>query len=158
MFRKLARSRQALEPAECVEILKREKRGVLSVIGDGGYPYGVPLNHYYNEDDGKLYFHSGKTGHKIDALKACRKASFCVIDDGVRDGDGWALTFKSVVVFGTVEFVDDREKIYDISARLSRKFTDDEAYIAHELEHSGPATLMFALTPENVTGKTVKES
>ncbi|MBO7677619.1 MAG: pyridoxamine 5'-phosphate oxidase family protein, partial [Erysipelotrichaceae bacterium] len=54
-FRKLLRSRQQLSEEECFEILKQQKRGVLSVNGDDGYPYGMPMNHYY--EDGYLYFH-----------------------------------------------------------------------------------------------------
>ena len=61
MFREMVRKKQQLPETECIEILKREKRGVLSLLGDDDYPYGIPLNHYYNETDGKLYFHSGKT-------------------------------------------------------------------------------------------------
>ncbi len=158
MFRKMIRAKQQLAPEECIEILKTAKRGVLSVLGDGGYPYGMPLNHYYNEADGKLYFHSGKLGHKLDALRANSKASFCVLDEGRREAGDWALRFRSVIVFGRVEFIEDRDTVYEISAKLSRKFTDDEAYIADELRRSGPATCMFALVPEQITGKRVKES
>ena len=158
MFRNMIRAKQQLAPEECMEILKTEKRGVLSVLGDEGYPYGMPLNHYYNEADGKLYFHSGKQGHKLDALRANGKASFCVLDEGRRDAGDWALRFRSVIVFGRVEFVEDRGTVYEISAKLSRKFTDDEAYIADELRRSGPATCMFALVPEHITGKRIREA
>ena len=48
---------------------KKEPRGVLSVLGDDDYLYGMPLNHYYCEEDGKIYFHGGKSGHKIDSKK-----------------------------------------------------------------------------------------
>ena len=74
MFREMTRIRQQLAESECIEILKNEKRGVLSVLGDDGYPYGMPMNHYYCEEDGKLYFHGGKKGHKIDAIRRCCKA------------------------------------------------------------------------------------
>ena len=76
MFREVARKKQALTKEECVSILKNTRRGVLSVLGDDGYPYGLPINHWYDEKDGKIYFHSGKAGHKIDALKKCGKAFF----------------------------------------------------------------------------------
>ena len=158
MFREMLRKKQQLTQEECVRILREELRGVLSVLGDDDYPYGMPLNHYYCEQDGKLYFHSGKRGHKIDALKRYDKASFCVYDKGFRKDGEWALNIKSVIVFGRIEFITDREIIYRISAELSRKFTDDEAYIAHEIEHSGPGTAMFALIPEHMTGKIVNES
>ena len=158
MFREMLRKKQQLSQEECVRILREELRGVLSVLGDDDYPYGMPLNHYYCEQDGKLYFHSGKRGHKIDALKRHDKASFCVYDKGFRKDGEWALNIKSVIVFGRIEFITDRETIYRVSAELSRKFTDDEAYISHEIEHSGPGTAMFALIPEHMTGKIVNES
>jgi uncharacterized protein len=68
MFRKMRRSKQELTKEECIEILKKEPRGVLSVQGEEGYPYGMPMTHWYNEKDGKIYFHGAKSGHKIDAI------------------------------------------------------------------------------------------
>ena len=158
MFREMLRAKQQLSQEECLGILKNEKRGVLSVLGDDGYPYGMPINHYYCEEDGKLYFHTGKKGHKIDAMRRNDKASFCVYDEGFRRDGEWALNIKSVIVFGRIAFVEDTETIYRLSAELSRKFTDDELYIRQEIERSGPRTLMFSLTPEHMTGKLVNES
>ena len=158
MFRKLARIKQQLDDAECIRILTEEKRGVLSVLGDDGYPYGMPLNHYYDPADGRLYFHSGMTGHKIDAIRRCGKASFCVYDQGFRREGEWALNIKSVIVFGRVEIIEDKETIYDMARKLSHKFTRDDAYIEKEITHSGPRTLLFRLVPEHMTGKLVNES
>ena len=64
-FRELVRIKKQIPKEECIRILKAELRGVLSLIGDGGYPYGMSLNHYYNEADGKLYFHSGKRDQRV---------------------------------------------------------------------------------------------
>ena len=158
MFREMLRVKQQLPREECVRLLKEEKRGVLSVLGDDGYPYGMPLNHYYCEEDGKLYFHGGKLGHKIDALRQNNKASFCVYDQGVRQEGEWFLRIRSVIVFGTVDFITDPEKIADISRRLSHKFTQDEQYIENEIRRVGPGTLLLALTPAHMTGKLVKEA
>ena len=158
MFRELVRKKQEISQEECIEILKNEKRGVLSVHGDDGYPYGMPLNHYYCEEDGRLYFHSGMMGHKVDSLRQNNKVSYCVYDEGYRKEGEWALNIRSVILFGRIEFIEDREKIYEISRKLSYKFTDDTAYIEHEIECSGPRTLMFALTIEHMTGKLVNES
>ena len=158
MFREMLRIKQQLTREACIDILKQEPRGVLSVLGDDGYPYGMPLNHYYCEADGKLYFHGGKNGHKIDAIRRHDKASFCVYDQGVRQEGEWFLRIRSVVVFGRIEFVEDREKACEIARLLSYKFTKDEAYIDSEIRHAGPRTLFFALTPEHITGKLVKES
>lgn len=157
MFREMNRPRQRLSESECVEVLAREKRGVLSVNGDDGYPYGVPMNHLYDGETGRLYFHSGRHGHKIDALRRCDKASFCVFDQGfVKPGD-WALNIKCVIVFGRLKIVEDHERALDISRRLSYKFTSDERYIEAEIARSGPAVLVFELIPEHMSGKLVNE-
>ena len=158
MFREMMRKKQQLPQEECIAILKKELRGVLSVLGDDDYPYGMPINHYYCEEDGKLYFHGGMKGHKIDAMKRHDKASFCVYDEGFRRDGEWALNIKSVIVFGHIEFTEDRETISRISSALSRKFTDDEDYISREIEQAGARTLLFALVPDHLTGKLVKEA
>ena len=158
MFREMLRWKQQLPEDECIEVLKQEPRGVLSVLGDDDYPYGMPLNHFYCEDDGKLYFHSGLKGHKIDAIRRNDKASFCVYDQGYRREGEWALNIRSVIVFGRIEIITETEKIYEISRRLSHKFTRDEGYIEEEIRKSGPRTFMFALVPEHMTGKLVNEA
>ena len=152
------RKKQPLPDAECIAILKSELRGVLSVNGDDGYPYGVPTNHYYCEDDGKIYFHSGKKGHKVDAIRRDDRASFCVYDSGFRREGEWALNIRSVIAFGRIEFVEEQEKINRISELLARKFTDDDEYIEKEIENHGASTLMFALVPEYMTGKMINEA
>lgn len=160
-FRPMRRAPQALSREETLEVLKSAKRGVLSVIGDGGYPYGMYMNPHYNEADGKIYFHGGKIGHKIDALRKDARASFTTIDEGVHDTGrepAWALTFKSVIVFGHVEFVDDFETMVNICRDLSRRFTSDEAYIEDEIRRFATATQVFALVPEYITGKSVHEA
>lgn len=158
MFREIMRKKQQISQEECIEILKTQPRGVLSVLGDEDYPYGMPMNHYYCEADGKIYFHGGKKGHKIEAMKRHDKASFCVYDEGFRKEGEWALNIRSVIVFGRIEFVEDQEKVIDISRQLSYKFTTDEQYIEEEIRHSGPKTLLFALVPEHMAGKLVRES
>ena len=158
MFRRMARIKQQIPDGECIRILKEQKRGVLSVLGDDGYPYGVPLNHWYNVEDGCIYFHGGMQGHKIDALKKCVKVSFCVLDDGDRKEGDWALTFKSVIVFGKVRFIEDHAEALDICRKLSLKFLQDTAEIEAMIQRSGARVLCFALVPEHMTGKQVHEA
>ena len=158
MFRELVRIKNKLPQEECIELLQTQLRGILSVLGDEGYPYGMPMNHFYNEEDGCLYFHSGMAGHKVDAIRACDKASFCVYDEGFRKDGDWALTIRSVIVFGRIEIVADYDTMLELSRKLSYKFTDDTDYIEKELAQSGPRTLMFRLRPEHICGKRVHEA
>lgn len=87
MFRKMRRFKQQITEEECIQILKNTKRGILSLIGDDGYPYGIPLDHWYSEEDNAVYFHGAKEGHKIDAIKGPvikRVIRFIVKDIGMR--------------------------------------------------------------------------
>ena len=158
MFRKMVRSHLAISEQECIEVLKNEPRGVLSVLGDDDYPYGMPMNHWYCEEDGCLYFHSGMAGHKIDAMKRHDKVSYCVYDKGfVREGE-WALNIRSVIIFGRIRIVEDHDKAMEIVRKLSLKYTDDTDYIEREIVSAGKRTLVFALVPEHMSGKLVNES
>lgn len=158
MFRPMRRFKQQISEAECIRILNEQPRGVLSLIGDDGYPYGIPLDHWYCEEDGKLYFHGAREGHKIDAIASCDKVSYCVMDEGFRKEGEWALNINSVIIFGRISLVTDPEKAKKICAEITRKFTDDEEYLAHELEHAFPRVQCLELTPEHMTGKLVNES
>ena len=158
MFRELTRKQKALSSDECAELLKSEKRGVLSVVGDDGYPYGMPMNYWYG-DEGCIWFHCGKeTSHRLDALKRNDKVSFCVCEQGIPEEGSWALKVRSVIVFGRVEIIDDAEMISDICGKLSRQFTDDESYIQKEIAAFGDKTLLLKLRPEHICGKRVTES
>lgn len=158
VFREMMRKKQQLSQEECVALLKKELRGVLSVLGDDDYPYGMPIDHWYCEEDGRLYFHGGKMGHKIDAMKRHDKVSFCVYDEGFRREGEWALNIKSVIVFGRVRFVSDQQRAMEVTRRLSYKYTDDTAYIEREIVEYGKNTLCFELIPEYITGKITNEA
>ena len=158
MFRKMRRFKQQLPDEECIEILKTTKRGVLSLIGDDGYPYGVPMDHWYCEKDGKLYFHGAKEGHKIDAIKGCDKASYCVYDEGYRKEGEWALNIRSVITFGRICLVEDEDLAREICTELVWKFTDDKEYLEQELKNAFSRVQCLELIPEHMTGKLVNES
>lgn len=157
MFRQLARYKQKLTEEECEEVLSNALRGVLAVNGDDGYPYALPINFYYDSAARKIYFHSGKAGYKLDCLTRSDKASFTAMDEGVRHEGEWWLEIKSVIAFGRIERISDPEKTVEISRQLSHKFTQDDAYINREIEKYASATLLLALSIEDLCGKRVRE-
>ncbi|MBE6557818.1 MAG: pyridoxamine 5'-phosphate oxidase family protein [Ruminococcaceae bacterium] len=158
MFRELVRKKQEISQEACREILMKETRGILTVNGDGGYPYATPMNHYYCAEDGCIYFHCGRAGHRLDALRRSDKVCFCVCERGERKEGQWAYDVRSVVTFGRMEIIDDINLIIPITTALSRKFTDDEAYIEHEIKQFSRGTLLLKLIPEHMCGKLVNES
>ena len=158
MFREVARKKQVLTSEQIIKILKAEKRGVLSVLGENGYPYGLPINFWFNEENGYIYFHSGKKGHKTDAISSYNKVSFCVYDEGYRKDGEWSLNISSVIVFGRMYIVEEIEKTVEIFRKLSLKFTSDTEYIDSEIKKFAKDTICYELRPEHITGKIVNES
>ena len=158
MFRRMVRQQQALSDSECFALLASEKRGVLSVQGDDGYPYGMPLDYWFDPGSCSIFFHSAKYGYKIDAIQRCSKVSFCVCDEGQRYPGEWPLHFKSVIVFGRIHPVEDQQVAMEICRRMSYKFTPDNEYIEEEIRRAGNETLVLELCIEYLTGKAVEES
>ena len=132
------------------------------------------MSHLYSEEDNKIYFHGAKEGHKIDAIKNCDKASFCVYDSGYRKEGEWALNINSVIVFGKIRLVTDPDLTRQICAKLVQKFTDDkeylekelanalltddQEYLEKELANALPRVQCLELEIEHMTGKLVNES
>ena len=113
MFRPMRRSKQALSAQETKALLSAEKRGILAVNGDEGYPFAIPVNYYYDDAQGKIFIHGGKAGHKVDALKRDDKVCFTVYgNESFEEGD-WAPYLHSVVVFGRCKLVADAGQTED---------------------------------------------
>lgn len=156
MFRDLTRKKQKLSSVECKEILKQEVRGVLAVNGDDGYPYALPINFYFNEESNRIYFHSGKIGHKLDAIANSDKVSFCVYDKGYHKDGHWSLNIKSVIIFGRIRIVDDWSD--ELMVNFCKRFTGDMEYIYSEIEKFKSNTAILCLEIEHMTGKLVNEA
>lgn len=155
MFREMRRFRQQISQEECVRILEEEPRGVLSVFGEDGYPYGIPINFIY--DEGKIYFHCAKTGHKIDALKLNNKVSFCVMDKGFKKERKLGLNIRSVIIFGTVRFVTDRGETREKLTRLGMKYNPVDT-VKKEVARDIDIVQILELSIDHMTGKLVNES
>lgn len=155
MFREMRRHNQLLEKSVCEGILASAPRGVLAVLGDEGYPYAVPLNFVY--DHGKIYFHGAVTGHKIDAITACDKASFCVLDEGRRQDGDWWYHFNSVVAFGRIRRLTDKDAMMDALHKLADKYFPEDYDTEGDIARSFARVAVLELTVEHLTGKHVRE-
>ena len=154
-FRPMRRLKQALPEEECFRILGSAYRGFLSVNGDGGYPYSVPINFVF--EDGKLYFHCAKEGHKLDAIRACDKACFTVLDEPEKEPGDWWYHVKSVICFGRVNIIaDERERTYRLRSLAGKYFPADND-TESDILRNGPKAEILAFTIEHISGKAVRE-
>lgn len=155
MFRKMRRHKQQLPQEECIELLKKEPRGVLALFGDYDYPYALPLSHVYV--DGKIYFHGAMKGHKNDAVQKHEKVSYCVMDEGVLNDDGWSYTFKSVIIFGKIKTLTDPDEKIEKLTYLGDKFFPSHDETVSEINRLLERTEVFEITIDHMTGKIVEE-
>ena len=153
MFREMRRNRQQLTEAECIEILRKNTSGVLAVSGDSGYPYAVPLSYVY--DNCTLYFHCGKSGHKLDAINTNSKVSFCVIDQDLVVPHEYTTYFRSVIIFGLASVVNREDEIHSAIEKLAIKYypgdSKDNRDLAIQKEYN--ALCIVKIQIEHMTGK-----
>lgn len=157
MFRKVRKIKNELDEKTTKEVLKKAPRGVLALNGDDGYPYGLPLNYVYDEDNNVLYFHGTKTGYKIDCIEKSPKASFtALLEEGVSD-DGWSKNVSSVVAYGLLEEIEDSDFARDALVKLAQKYYPSEDLIEENIKANFKNTKMLAFHINYMTGKRVNE-
>lgn len=149
----MRRFRQALPQEACEAVLRRGTHGVLALTGDGGWPYAVPVSYVY--DGGRLYFHSAKAGHKIDAVRGDARASFCVVDEDRVVPERYTTYFRSVICFGTVRLLADEPSMRAALEALGRKYapggTDEGRDVA--IRRDWPGVEVLAMDIAHMTGK-----
>ena len=151
MFREIRRIKQKLSEEEAIEILKKGKTAVLAVLGDDDYPYTVPINYVYQ--NGKIYFHGAKQGHKLDAIKKHDKVSLCVIDKDELVKDELTTYFRSVIIFGKATVITDEKQTYHAAEIFGLKYNDDKEKVDKEIEREWKALTYVEITIEHISGK-----
>ena len=157
MFREMRRKRQLLSQEDIQKVLYQGTSGVLAVSGDAAYPYVVPLSYVY--DGEKIYFHSAKSGHKIDAVSQNPRASFCVIDQDQIVPEEYTTYFRSVIVFGTIRILHDEAEKREAIEKLAVKYAPDDTEENRKkaVERDWKPLCMLEMTPEHISGKEAVE-
>ena len=155
MFREMRRKKQALNAGEITQILKRNTSGVLSVNGDDGYPYGVPLSYVYL--DSKLYFHCAAAGHKLESILKSDKVSFCVIDQDQVVGEEYTTYFRSVVAFGRARILEGEDKLRPLVELCEKYYPGHLEQTRQKAEGALKNVCIVELAIEHITGKTAME-
>ena len=153
MFQVMRRSRQALSWQETEEILRRGTSGGLALAGAEGYPYAAPLSYVYTQ--GILYFHCAKVGHKLESIRRCEKASFCVVDRDEIKPEAYTTYYRSAIAFGRVRILESEEEKRRAIEQLSQKYhpMDTPAHRKAVIDREYAPLCMLAFTVEHMTGK-----
>ncbi len=157
MFRKIRKIKNEISVEEARVLLRSNTRAAFSVNGDDGYPYTVPVNFYYDEDDNKIYYHSAKKGHKIDSIKANDKICFTTWNDGYLEDGDWAFHVSSCVVFGRAKLIEDRKITEEKVRKFARKYYPSPEEAEEEIKRAIAGVQLVAIEIEHISGKRVYE-
>lgn len=157
MFRPMRRIKNQITIEDAKKLLEGERRGVLAVHGDDGYPFAIPVNYYYDIQAQKIYFHGAKSGHKVDALQKNDKVCFTVYGNERIEKEEWAPYLQSVVVFGRCHLIDDPEKTTEKVRKLATKYYPNKEEIEKEIEKAIRAVQLYEIEIEHMTGKQIQE-
>lgn len=106
---------------------------------------------------GSIVFHCARTGHKVDALRANPRVSFCVIDRDEVIPEEFATYYKSVIAFGTAHFVEDAEDKRRLLTALGAKYSPGlDTETQEEIDRFIKATCVVAIEIEHLSGKQAK--
>ena len=157
MFRPIRRSKRAIPDEEAQKLLLNEKRAVLAVNGDEGYPFAIPLNYIYDRERAKIYFHGAKAGHKVDSLKKNDRVCFTVYGNEQRKEGDWAPYLQSVVVFGRCRLVEDAQLTEKKVRELALKYYPSAQEVDAEMARDLKAVQLYEIEIEHMSGKQIHE-
>lgn len=148
--REMRRKDRQLSPKEEETILQDGKYGILSILCEDGYPYGLPLSYAY--ENGKLYFHhTAEPGLLNDSVSGEVRACFTVVGSTELLPEKFSTKYGSVIAFGKFKRSEDK---LGVLMRLVRKFSSDfeekgRRYAASSLDE----VTVYEFEIEQMTGK-----
>ncbi len=155
MTREMRRSKQALTETEIAAVMHAGSHGVLACAGDNGHPYAVPLNYVYW--NGKIYFHSAKKGHKLDAILKDPRVSFAVIAEDTILSEAYTSLFRSVIAFGRARIAEGDERLKGFTALVDKYCADRPAEERVQEVVNCNAAHIMVIDIEYITGKQARE-
>ena len=152
-FRAMRNGENAMNDETAMLLLKNEKRASLAVNGDNGYPYVIPINFYYDEGSGRIYFHGSKKGHKADSIRNNDKVCFTVSGSDEKLEGEWAPMVCSIVVFGRCKLMETNASSAEILRKLAQRYYPDMDEMENTLQRNISNAQIFEINIEHITGK-----
>jgi nitroimidazol reductase NimA-like FMN-containing flavoprotein (pyridoxamine 5'-phosphate oxidase superfamily) len=135
-------------------LLERMSVGRLAVTTEDG-PYIVAVNYLFFE--GSIYFHSGLSGRKMEALQADSRVCFQVDEVGPQvlwaQGCGISQVYKSVICFGKAEFVEGSLEKRGLLERMVQKYVPSSYPLPPMTDQNVKKTAVVRVVIEAMTGK-----
>lgn len=151
MFKNMRRSDRELSQEEALVILEKCSFGVLSVLGDNEYAYGVPLNYVFLNNN--VYIHCAKQGFKLDSIRKNPKVCFTVVGETETLADKFSTNYESAIVFGEAIEIIESEKIEALKSFIYKFSPDFKEEGMQYIEKAAYATTVIKIESQKITGK-----
>ena len=152
MVREIRLTDRIVNDEKAIEIITKGSYGVLSTIGENGYPYGVPLNYIYF--DNCICFHCAQEGHKLENIDFNNKVSFCVVTKSDVLSNEFDTDYESAIAFGKAIVVTDDSEKKDILLSVLNKYSADYLKAGNNyMKKYWDETKVIKMNIEHLTGK-----
>src|SRR6266702_2778495 len=148
---KVRRKDREIDLHEAMGILSNCEYGVLSTIGEGMQPYGMPLSFVFKNNC--IYFHCALLGQKLQNMESNNRVSFCVVGKTKVLPEKFATEYESAIAFGVASEIYGDER-YNAMIALLEKYSpenieDGKKYI----EQKDAAMKVYKIEISRITGK-----
>ncbi len=121
---------------ECERIITSKDVGVLVMCRERE-PYAVPMNFAFT--NGKLYFHCGLTGRKLDMLRSNPQVCFVVersVEKVPPERRMCHPDWESVIAYGAARVVEDPKELREAFIIFGRNYRPDFVFKESSLENT----------------------
>lgn len=157
MFREMRRKKRERSKETGWALLESERRGVLAMNGENGYPYAIPIDFYFDRGKNRIYFHGGPEGYKADALRADEHVCFTVYGNETIKKEAWAPYVQSTVIFGRCHVLPPCGETRRVLKRFAMKYFPEERIAEEEIASSGDRVQVYEIIIDHMTTKEIHE-
>ncbi|WP_264645802.1 pyridoxamine 5'-phosphate oxidase family protein [Candidatus Symbiopectobacterium sp. NZEC127] len=148
----MRRDEREITDPTIMDAILREERVMYIALANNDVPFLVPV--FYVWDGTALYFHSARSGSKIELIKRNNTLCFAISHYGGVVEDALACNFearhRTVIGMGKAQFINDNQEKIPILQRLMAGFTDRHcAFPDANLQ----ATLVIRIDIDSMKGK-----
>lgn len=122
-MREMRRKEKAMTEADVKALLVRAEYGFLSTVNEDNTPYTMPMSFAYIED--RIYLHCATEGHRLENISKNQNICFNAVDSVQLMAEKFSTKFKSVVVFGTAQVVENPEEKKKGAIAIIEKYSAD---------------------------------
>lgn len=117
------RQDRLMDEKRAMQLLRTAEYGVLSMVSEGS-GYGIPVNFVFDGDH-SIYIHCAPEGRKLEAIKANKNVSLCVVGHVKLLPGKFTTEYESAIFFGKAHIgLSKDERMHALHLLISKMSPD----------------------------------